>query len=62
MEGCPPRVAQERRVMMIYGGGGLLLLLGIIFLVMGYTMLGIVLIVLALFAGGFGFYGTRRRI
>ncbi|MFN2464966.1 MAG: hypothetical protein ABR598_01720 [Candidatus Dormibacteria bacterium] len=47
---------------MFYGGGGLLLLLGIIFLVMGFTMLGVICIVLALFAGGFGFYGTRRRI
>ncbi len=47
---------------MLYGGGGLLLLLGIIFLVMGYTLIGVVCIVLALFVGGFGFYGTRHRI
>jgi hypothetical protein len=47
---------------MSYGAGGLLLLLGIILLVLGYTMLGIILIVLALFAGGFGFYGGRRTV
>jgi len=47
---------------MLYGGGGLLLLLGIIFLVMGYTMVGVICIVLAFLTGGFGFYGARRRI
>lgn len=47
---------------MLYGGGGLLLLLGIIFLVMGYTMIGVICIVLSLFVGGFGFYGARRRV
>jgi hypothetical protein len=46
---------------MFYGGGGLLLLLGIIFLVMGFTLLGVVCILLALFAGGFGYRGARRR-
>lgn len=55
-------VAQLGGRQMFYGGGGLLLLLGIILLVLGYTMLGIVLIVLSLFVGGFGFYGSRRRI
>lgn len=47
---------------MFYGAGGLLILLGIIFLVLGNTMLGLVLLILGLFAGGFGFYGTRRRV
>ncbi len=39
---------------MFYGFGGLLLLLGIVLLLMGNTMIGVVLIVLALFSGGFG--------
>ena len=47
---------------MFYGGGGLLLVLGIIALVLGYTLIGIVLIILALVAGGFGFYGGRRGV
>lgn len=47
---------------MLYGGGGLLVLLGIIFLVMGFTMVGVICIALALLTGGFGFYGARRRI
>jgi hypothetical protein len=47
---------------MFYGAGGLMLLLGIILLVLGYTLLGIILIVLSLFVGGFGFYGGRRSI
>jgi len=42
------------------GGGGLLIVLGIIALVLGYTLIGIILIILGLFAGGFGFYGSRR--
>lgn len=46
---------------MYYGGGGLLLLLGIILAVLGYVTIGIILIVLGLLAGGFGFYGSRRR-
>ncbi len=45
---------------MYFGGGGLLLVLGIIAIVLGYTLIGIVLIILALLAGGFGFYGGRR--
>jgi hypothetical protein len=45
---------------MYYGGGGLLLLLGIITLLLGYTLIGVILIVLALLSGGFGFYGSRR--
>jgi hypothetical protein len=43
-----------------FGGGGLLIVLGIIALVLGYTLIGIILIILGLFAGGFGFYGSRR--
>ena len=45
---------------MYFGGGGILILLGIIALVFGYTLIGIILIILGLFAGGFGFYGSRR--
>jgi hypothetical protein len=43
-----------------FGGGGLLIVLGIIALVLGYTLIGIILIILGLFAGGFGFFGSRR--
>jgi hypothetical protein len=43
-----------------WGGGGLLIVLGIIALVLGYTLIGIILIVLGLLAGGFGFYSGRR--
>lgn len=43
---------------MFYGGSGLLLIIGIILLVLGYTLLGIICIVLALATGGFGF--SRR--
>jgi hypothetical protein len=43
-----------------FGGGGLLVVLGIVLLVIGQTLLGIILIILGLFAGGFGFYGSRR--
>jgi hypothetical protein len=39
---------------MFYGGGGLLLILGIVLLVLGFTLIGIVCIVLALLTGGFG--------
>jgi predicted cobalt transporter CbtA len=55
-------VAQLGGRQMFYGAGGLMLLLGIILLVLGYTMLGIILIVLSLFVGGFGFYGSRRGV
>jgi len=37
-----------------------LIVLGIIALVLGYTLIGIILIVLGLVSGGFGFYGSRR--
>lgn len=43
-----------------YGGGGLLIVLGIIALVLGWTLVGIILIVLGLLGGGFGFYSSRR--
>jgi hypothetical protein len=43
-----------------FGGGGLLILLGIIALFFGQTLIGIILIILGLLAGGFGFYGSRR--
>jgi hypothetical protein len=50
----------ERRCSLYFGGGGLLIVIGIIALVLGYTVIGIVLIVLGLLAGGWGFYGSRR--
>jgi hypothetical protein len=49
-----------RRWRLYFGGGGLLIVLGIIALVLGSTVIGIVLIVLGLLAGGWGFYGGRR--
>jgi hypothetical protein len=54
------RILLERRCRMYFGGGGLLIVLGIIALVLGYTLIGIVLIILGLLAGGWGFYGGRR--
>ena len=42
------------------GGGGLLIVLGIVALVLGWTLIGIILIILGLFGGGFGFYNSRR--
>ena len=45
---------------MYFGGGGLLIVLGIIALVLGWTLVGIILIVLGLLTGGFGFYSGRR--
>jgi hypothetical protein len=54
--------AHNGRSQMYYGGGGLLLVLGIIALVLGYTAIGVILIILALLSGGFGFYGGRRRV
>jgi hypothetical protein len=47
---------------MFYGGSGLLLILGIVFLVLGYPLIGIILIVLAFLGGGFGYTRSRRRI
>jgi hypothetical protein len=43
-----------------FGGGGLLIVLGIIALVLGWTLIGIILIILGVFGGGFGFYNSRR--
>jgi hypothetical protein len=45
---------------MFYGGGGLLLILGIVLLVLGYTLIGVICIVLALATGGFGMNRGRR--
>lgn len=45
---------------MYWGGGGLLIVLGIIALVLGYTLVGVILIIFGLLAGGFGFYSGRR--
>src|SRR5207253_10900705 len=50
----------ERRCRVYFGSGGLLIVLGIIALVLGYTLIGIILIILGVCAGGFGFYGSRR--
>jgi len=58
--GRSDRISQKRRCRVYFGGGGLLIVLGIIALVLGYTLIGIILIILGLFAGGFGFYGSRR--
>jgi hypothetical protein len=44
---------------MFYGGSGLILVLGIILLVLGYALLGVICIVLALVGGGLGFRRGR---
>jgi hypothetical protein len=49
----------DRRFQMFYGGSGLLLVLGIILLVLGYVLIGVVCIVLALAVGGLGFRRGR---
>ena len=54
------RTLLERRCSLYYGGGGLLIVLGIIALVIGWTLVGIILIILGLLSGGWGFYGSRR--
>ncbi len=46
--------------MLYHGGRGLLVLLGVIFLWLGYPLVGIILILLAV-AGGFGYSWSRRR-
>src|SRR5260370_37409426 len=56
-----PSGAQKRRCRVYFGGGGLFIVLGIIALVLGYTLIGIILIVLGLFAGGLGVFCSRRR-
>lgn len=45
---------------MYLGGGGLLIVLGIVALILGWTLIGIILIILGLVGGGFGFYSGRR--
>jgi hypothetical protein len=45
-----------------WGGGGLLIVLGIIALVLGWTLVGIILIILGLLSGGWGFYSGRRSV
>jgi hypothetical protein len=44
----------DGRFSMFYGGSGLLLVLGIVLLVLGYALLGVICVVLALVGGGFG--------
>jgi len=56
----PAAGSPERRCGVYFGGGGLAIVLGIIALVLGYTLIAIILIIIGLFAGGFGFYGGRR--
>jgi hypothetical protein len=43
-----------------FGGGGLLIVLGIILFLIGWQLIGIILIILGLVSGGFGFFGSRR--
>ena len=45
---------------MFYGGGGVLVVLGIILFLIGWTLVGIVLIILGLLSGGWGWYGSRK--
>lgn len=45
---------------MYFGGGGLLIVLGIILFLIGWQLIGIILIILGLVSGGFGFFGSRR--
>jgi hypothetical protein len=54
------QLPSARRASMFYGGGGLLLILGIVLLVLGFTLIGIICIVLALATGGFGMSRSRR--
>src|SRR5437899_11044754 len=51
---------RERRCRMYFGGGGLLIVLVIIALVLGWTLIGIILITLGVLAGYSAFYGSRR--
>jgi hypothetical protein len=37
-----------------------LIVLGIILFLIGWQLIGIILIILGLISGGFGFYGSRR--
>jgi len=43
-----------------FGGGGLLIVLGIILFLIGLQLIGIILVILGLLGGGFGFYNSRR--
>jgi hypothetical protein len=43
-----------------FGGGGLLIVLGIVLFLLGYQLIGIILVILGLLGGGFGFYNSRR--
>ena len=45
---------------MYFGGGGLLIVLGIILFLLGFQLIGIILVILGLLGGGFGFYNGRR--
>jgi len=50
----------ERRCRVYFGGGGLLIVLGIILFLIGWQLIGIILVILGLLGGGFGFYNSRR--
>ncbi len=50
----------ERRCRVYFGGGGLLIVLGIILFLIGFQLIGIILVILGLLGGGFGFYNSRR--
>jgi hypothetical protein len=50
----------ERRCRVYFGGGGLLIVLGIVLFLIGWQLIGIVLVILGLLGGGFGFYNSRR--
>jgi len=43
-----------------FGGGGLLIILGIVLFLIGWQVIGIILVILGLLGGGFGFYNSRR--
>ena len=45
---------------MYFGGGGLLIILGIVLFLIGWQVIGIILVILGLLGGGFGFYNSRR--
>lgn len=50
----------ERWCSVYFGGGGLLIVLGIILFLIGLQLIGIILVILGLLGGGFGFYNSRR--
>jgi hypothetical protein len=43
-----------------FGGGGLMIVLGIILFLLGFQLIGIILVILGLLGGGFGFYNRGR--